>query len=194
MTPEIQINGRDASAPEPRMTLKWTANQLKTAMDEADVSIEQLMGSMTGLFASIRKIAEHTADTAVQGENAPVQKNDVRGVDDPAAGLNAAAITRYCDEAESQLQASIVALQFYDRLVQRVEHVQHSLNFVADDIMSPQSKDITDWHELFARLDSMYSEDQKQRINLDLNPNPSAHTPVPAAQPPAVTVSDIELF
>lgn len=179
MNGEFSIANPDSVAPEPGVTLKWTANQLHAAMDEADCSIEELMGAMTGLFAQITGIRDEA-------------NCDVKAAE-PEKVLEV--IRERCSDAEDLLRVCTVALQFYDRLSQRIEHAQRSLNFVADDMVPTNSASITDWHVLFSRLDSMYSEDQKQRINLHLS---SRDMPRVAAQASKILSpardTDIELF
>jgi hypothetical protein len=101
-----QVAGVDAT----RWMLGLAASQIDEALHEGDASIDALTGSITELMETVRCIDEHAEISfEISGlpEDSPLHRFDGRIVD--------------------YVQNVVMALQFYDRLSQRMRHVVEGL-------------------------------------------------------------------
>jgi hypothetical protein len=108
----------DTLAQEMRRFLELGAVQLDAAIKEADGRVSGLASAVSGLSTDSRMI-EQFAGELLSGEPASVEH--ARGQIGELAGRLAV-----------HAQAAITALQFYDKLVQRLTHVRDGLVIPAD--------------------------------------------------------------
>lgn len=160
-------------ARETARMLEIAAVQIATTLRESDAAIEDMIGAITSLSAGIRGLQQ------------------LDGTEDdgaPAAGIRAV-----CQQAERDMQRAVVAFQFYDRLTQRLSHVQVNLESLARVILSPTREHPALWEQLRQRASSVYSLEQEQQMYNALI-NGMAVTDLPKSVCNSGQDSDIELF
>jgi hypothetical protein len=89
--------------------------QIEAAMRDSDESVSVLTNSFTSMFNSLQAIG-------VAAKQLPA---------DPATQESRTAIDSNCAFVSHHVQQAIVAFQFYDRLVQRMDHVCRSIDSLA---------------------------------------------------------------
>ena len=105
---------------------------------------------------------------------------------------------RAVDKLQKQVNGSITQLQFYDRLVQHLKHVQDYLSAAAGELASrstedPQALDI--WNGLRDRLRTrLISEAQRQLLEVMLPPPEGADFDTGQARDELAAQGSVELF
>ena len=98
------------------LMLGLAIGQIEMAMRDSDESVSVLTDSFTSMFNSLQAIGEAArqlpADPATQEIRATIENNSTF--------------------VSNHVQQAIMAFQFYDRLVQRMEHVCRSIDSLAD--------------------------------------------------------------
>lgn len=102
------------------LMMELAGGQIEAAMRDSNSSVEVLTGSFTTMAGYMRMINETAMSLPDSGEGAAA-KADLLGA---------------ADHVTAMMRQAIVAFQFYDKLVQRLSHVNHSLaalsNLVGD--------------------------------------------------------------
>jgi hypothetical protein len=105
---------------------------------------------------------------------------------------------RAMDKLQKQVNGSITQLQFYDRLVQHLQHIQDYLSGAAGELASrstedPQALDI--WNGLRSRLRTrLISEAQRQLLDAMLPPPEGADFNSEQARDECAAQGSVELF
>lgn len=94
------------------LMLELSAVQIETAMKDSNASVEVLTNSFTSMAGYMRMISDTIQTLPDQGE-VGVAKQNLSGVSEHVSGM---------------VHQAIIAFQFYDKLVQRLDHVCHSLS------------------------------------------------------------------
>lgn len=128
--------------------LNLAVAQIDMAMRQSDDSIGALTNSFTAMVEHVNVI-NHSA-AKIQGD------------------VNADAvdsIQQNCREVTANMQHSIVAFQFYDKLSQRLDHVNHSIAWLAE-LVSDQSKlyNPAEWVSLQGKIRGRYSMREEQEM------------------------------
>lgn len=131
----------DSLAEEMRRFLELGAVQLDAAVKEADERVSALASAVSGLSTDARMI-EKLAGEVLSGDARQIEHARSQ-IDEAAARLSAHA------------QAAITALQFYDKLVQRLSHVRDGLVIPADRRDDCQSGG--EWEGMMDAVRSRYS-------------------------------------
>ena len=157
--------------------VKAVAAQVKMSLGESDDSIAMLVESISATVTSVRNIESqlNSLESAQPGE-------ELMSV-----------FEQSCKTAQVQLSQAFMALQFYDRLSQRLQHVEDNLIAVIDVMQSPDQQHGKLWEHLNSKLRSVYSREQEQHIT----GSAAAEGVGASAQKPgssAADESDIELF
>ena len=98
------------------LMLGLSIGQIEMAMRDSDESVSVLTDSFTSMFGSLQAIGE-------AAQHLP---------DDPASQEIRATIESNSAFVSNHVQQAIMAFQFYDRLVQRMDHVCRSIDGLAD--------------------------------------------------------------
>ena len=98
------------------LMLELAAGQIEAAMRDGNNSVETLTDAFTSLAGYVRGLTTELDALPESGELAPLK-----------SGLQAQA-----GMLGERVQQSIIAFQFYDKLVQRLAHVCHSLSALSD--------------------------------------------------------------
>ncbi len=125
--------------------LHLSVAQIEMAMRDGDDSVTALSNSFTSMIGNVNVIGQAADDL-------PDDDKQIKQT-----------IKDNCDTVSSRIQEVIVAFQFYDRLSQRLSHVNHSLeslaSLVADHarLFSPY-----EWRALQGQIRSKYSMQEEQ--------------------------------
>lgn len=127
--------------------LNLAVAQIAMAMQEGDDSVESLGRSFTEMVGQVEEIANEAT------------------VLDPASSVPAGRILERCAQVQSNIQQSIVAFQFYDRLSQRIDHVQHALEQLGE-LVGDTSRlyNPSEWQALQGAIRNRYSMREEQEM------------------------------
>lgn len=127
--------------------LNLAVAQIEMAMRDGDDSVNALSTSFTSMIGSVNAIARSIT----------VLPRDDRGVKD--------SIESDCATVTGQIQSAIIAFQFYDRLSQRLSHVNQSLAALSE-LVSDQTRiyEPPQWHALQQRIRSKYTMREEQEM------------------------------
>ena len=138
-------------ARETILMLGVAIGQIEVVMRDGDESV----GVLTNSFASM---VNAVAAISMALQSLP-DEEATRGVRE-TIGSN-------CELVTSQMQDAIVAFQFYDRMVQRLDHVCHTVDALADLIADPRRLHNPDeWVAIQEKIRSKYSI-ESERVMFD---------------------------
>lgn len=125
------------------------AGQVEAAMRESNSSVDVLTNTFTSLATVLQRI-----------EAAVATLPDALG-----DGLSKSDITRDTERVASDVHHAIVAFQFYDKLVQRLAHVCHSLDGLSG-LVSDRSRlfNPTEWVALQDQVRSKYTMTEERAM------------------------------
>ncbi len=131
------------------LMLELAAGQVEAAMRESNTSVEVLTDTFTSLAGTLQLI-----DAAV--ETLP---------DTVGNGLVKAEIRENTQLVSRKIHDSIVAFQFYDKLVQRLAHVCHGLEGLSE-VVSDQSRlfQPNEWVKLQEMIRSKYTMTEERAM------------------------------
>lgn len=154
---EVASRGTQAHAPdldwsqvrETVLMLELAAGQIEAAMKDSNASVEVLTDSFTTMAGQLRMIAD-TVGAPSGAAIAEETRAALRGGTENVAGL---------------VHQAIVAFQFYDKLVQRLAHVTHSLAALSELVASPgRLYNPTEWRGLQERIRAKYTMREEQAM------------------------------
>lgn len=93
------------------LMLELAAGQIEAAMRDGNASVEVLTDSFTSMAGYMRMMQEGLGTLPDEGPQAELKQQ----------------LLGSADQVANMVHGSIVAFQFYDKLVQRLSHVCHSL-------------------------------------------------------------------
>lgn len=128
---EDTLRGTRANAPdldwsqvrETVLMLELAAGQVEAAMRDSNTSVDVLTDTFTSMAGLMRIVQESAADLPDTPET-----TQIKGQLDDSIG-----------KVSDKVHQAIVAFQFYDKLVQRLAHVCHSLGSLSD-VVSDKAK------------------------------------------------------
>lgn len=98
------------------LMLEVAVAQIEMSMRDSDDSVEVLSNSFTSMIGQVKMIEQTAATLPESAETAEAKT----------------AISQSCATISEMMRATIVAFQFYDKLTQRLSHVNSSLGTLAD--------------------------------------------------------------
>lgn len=120
--------------------LHLSVAQIEMAMRDGDESVNTLSNSFTSMAGSVEVIAQAAQE-----------------LPEAAANLRGGILT-HCAKVSAQMHATIIAFQFYDMLSQRLSHVSHSLEAMAELLDDGQRLHSPfEWQALQQKIRSRYS-------------------------------------
>jgi hypothetical protein len=147
---DIQPRGTTAHTPdlnwsqvrETVLMLELAALQIEAAMKDSNASVEVLANSFTSMAGYLRTISD-TVQSLPETEEMAGVKQSLIGTSGQVSGM---------------VHQAIVAFQFYDKLVQRLSHVGHSLGALSD-LVADQRRlyNPHEWVGLQEKIRSKYS-------------------------------------
>lgn len=125
--------------------------QIETTLTDSSKSVDELSVTFTGMAQDARKVMS-LCEHADSSEKWDTQRNDIMA----ASG-----------QMHQQMQRAIVAFQFYDRLSQKLHHVNESLTHLGD-LISDTSRlyNPTEWNRIQQEIRSNYTM-ECERIMFD---------------------------
>lgn len=153
---EVKTAPSTANSPDPDWSqvretvrmLQLAAAQVDLALREGDDSVEALSNSFTSMVGSVSTIAAMAKGVECSGER-------------DASAIQT--IKQNCELVGTQMQAAIVAFQFYDRLSQQLTHVTHSLESLGELVGSQERLfNPYEWTGLQKKIRSRYSMQEEQ--------------------------------
>ena len=130
--------------------------QIKIAMREGDDSVDTLTHSFTSMTGNVNLIAQAAA--SLSGETAEVANIGEK-------------IEQNCRQVSDQMHSAIIAFQFYDKLSQRLDHVNGSLASLAELVEDQQRLyKPHEWKGLQENIRSFYTmPEEVEMFNAVLN-------------------------
>ena len=150
MTTNETLRGTSAHAPdlnwsqvrETVLLLELASAQIESAMKDSNTSVDVLTESFTSMAGTMRMMTETLAAMPAEGGDVETRQS----------------LLGAADHVSSMVHQAIIAFQFYDKLVQRLGHVTHSLGdlstLVGDQrrLFNPQ-----EWVDLQGRIRAKYT-------------------------------------
>lgn len=133
-----------------------TTWMLQMAIAQIDVSLQESDACVGDLVESVTEAA-----TAM----CSIIKDVPRLLEAEGKRRGGKSVSAQCEKVESSLQRAIVALQFYDRMSQRILHTREDLCVVAEALQGDEEQLVSLRNRLQKNLDSVYSADQKSYIS-----------------------------
>ncbi|AMN46289.1 hypothetical protein ACG33_04040 [Steroidobacter denitrificans] len=173
-------------------------SSLETRVRTDDWSPEQQIVRLLELCEAQIGAAMHDAETAIDtllqafnavSETSRSMRASAGELQDTLHLQGIGNLNRQFDAIRSQMNSAVIALQFHDKLTQRLDHVRHSLlrlaAFTCDRTQRSQRKQ---WDQLLISLRQLYRTEEEQQIFRRL-----IEDSVDSAAP-AEPQHDIELF
>lgn len=126
-----------------RQFLELGAAQLDAAVRESDTRVDVLAGTIGVLASDACDLKKLTSQLGANESGVP-----------PDA---AAQLRRLAESIDQQAQAAITALQFYDKLIQRLTHVRDGLAIPADSLAGVALSAVPIWSKLLEEVRARYS-------------------------------------
>jgi len=171
------------SATETAHMLKLCAAQIEDALKECDTAVEKLLEAFGAVIDDAQWFWRHASEAPSGRIIAP---------DDPTVTTETTARSA---RLVARANAAIQALQFHDRLTQRLGHVRHSLGclgeFVTDHDRSSQPDH---WEQLLKDLGKLYRTREEVAIFEAFERAPADRRQRRSDALPAPPASEIELF
>ncbi len=130
--------------------------QIEMAIREGDESVDTLTHSFTSMIGNVNVISEAAADL----DSEMAEDTSIRET-----------IERNCKQISDQMHLAIIAFQFYDKLSQRLDHVDDSLASLAELVEDQQRLfNPSAWKELQEKIRSHYTmPEEEEMFNAVLN-------------------------
>lgn len=162
LTPEDEVAasilcGSDDATPsswspeqETALLLDLCEAQMDAAMRDSDRSVDSLVNAFTELTQASTAISELSRQISAAGVATPVAGEE---------------LAQRCDAIGRQINEVVVAMQFYDKLSQRMGHVRHSLTTLAMFVCNrPQTQNRDHWVKLLASLRRLYRTAEERAV------------------------------
>lgn len=132
------------------LMLKLAAAQVEFSLKDGSNSVNALTDSFTSMAGSIKAIELSSAGL--------FEKYNVDEVDQSSVNVN-------CELVSGKMQQAIVAFQFYDTLVQRMDHVVNSLSKLSDLVSDPSRLySPVEWGALQEVIRSRYTMEKEREL------------------------------
>jgi hypothetical protein len=129
------------------LMLSLSAGQIEAAMRDSNASVDVLTDSFTSMAGHMRLISENIDSLRENAENEGTRQS-LQGA---------------TEQVSSMIHQAIIAFQFYDKLVQRLAHVSHSLSDLSG-LVSDMKRlyNPNEWVELQGRIKGKYSTEEER--------------------------------
>ena len=130
--------------------LNLAISHIEESMHVGEDSVDALTDSFTTMAGNIQSIQE-TMDELPESKNSAVHEE----------------IKIKCDSLKSQVHTAIMAFQFYDRMIQKLSHVSHSMDAMGELIVEPSKLfNPHEWIALQEKIRSRYTM-ESERVMFD---------------------------
>jgi len=130
-------------AGELRRFLELGAAQLDAAMRESDARVDKLAGAVTAVATDARELE--------------MQVQALESADPAQVQLARERIKQLAAQLDTDVQATVTSLQFYDKLIQRLTHVRDGLAIPSDSTVTSLDPARSDWNSMLEQVRSRYS-------------------------------------
>ena len=162
------------------LMLKLAAAQVEYSLKDGSNSVNTLTDSFTGMAGSIKAIELSTAELF---EKYNISESDQEVVVDS------------CQQVAGKMQQAIIAFQFYDTLVQRMDHVVNSLSSLGDLVSDPAKLySPIEWGVLQEAIRSRYTMERERELFDAILNGEDMMDVLEKMHTVATTDDDIELF
>ncbi len=187
------VSAADKPLADAALALSLSASQLELALRESDGPVDKLGSAIERLSAVVADLSRATDQDQVPGDAQSTGQSD-----DKAQWL--------AGRVQNEVAACIESLQFYDHLVQHINHVRDFLaahaelinaHLPADAKATAQaaSADQDAWESVRSRLrNRLISEEQKELFDLLVAPETRSPPPLAMFRPVSADESSVELF
>ena len=129
------------------LMLELSATQIDAAMKDSHASVNTLSLAFTSMAETLSRINDSIKSLPDNGEAGAVKK----------------AVTEDADHVTSMINQAIIAFQFYDKLVQRLDHVCLSLSNMGD-LVTDRSRlfNPDEWVKLQESIRAKYTTDEER--------------------------------
>ena len=132
------------------LMLKLAAAQVEFSLKDGSSSVNALADSFTSMAGSINAIELSSAGL--------FEKYQVEAADQSSVNEN-------CELVSGKMQQAIIAFQFYDTLVQRMDHVVNSLSSLSDLVSDPSRLySPVEWSALQDAIRSRYTMEKEREL------------------------------
>jgi len=132
------------------LMLKLAAAQVEFSLKDGTNSVNTLTDSFTSMAGSIKAIELSAAEL--------FEKYAVDNIDQST-------IKESCNQVSGKMQQAIIAFQFYDTLVQRMDHVVNSLSRLSDLVSDPaRLYSPIEWGALQEAIRSRYTMEKEREL------------------------------
>jgi len=132
------------------LMLKLAAAQVEFSLKDGSNSVNTLTDSFTSMAGSIKAIELSSANL--------FEKYNVDAADQSSVNEN-------CESVSGKMQQAIVAFQFYDTLVQRMDHVVNSLSRLSELVSDPSRLySPVEWGALQEVIRSRYTMEKEREL------------------------------
>jgi hypothetical protein len=130
-------------AAELRRFLELGAAQLDAAIRESDSRVDKLATAVTAVATDARELSAqvHALDSTDGVEVLQARER----------------IRQLATKLDTHVQATIMSLQFYDKLIQRLTHVRDGLAIPSDSTVTSLDPARSDWNAMLDQVRSRYS-------------------------------------
>ena len=130
-------------AAELRRFLELGAAQLDAAIRDSDAKVEALTAAVTAIASDARELQRqvHALDN---GSAAQVGQARER-------------ILQLAAQLDAQVQVTVMSMQFYDKLIQRLTHVSEGLAIPSDATGAERDPSRSDWNAMLEQVRSRYT-------------------------------------
>lgn len=151
-------NGSSASRPdldwsqvkETVLMLKLAAAQVEYSMRDGNKSVDVLTDSFTSMAGSMQAI-DAVVQELISQQDLGGEKRDI--------------MLQHCGSVSAKVQQAIMAFQFYDKLVQRIDHVVQSLSQLAELVGEPERLySPMEWQRLQMAIRDRYTMVQEREL------------------------------
>lgn len=132
------------------LMLKLAAAQVEFSMRDGSKSVDVLSDSFTSMASSMQAI-DVVVQQLISQQDLGGEKRDI--------------MVRHCESVSARVQQTIVAFQFYDKLVQRIDHVVQSLSQLAELVGEPSRLySPLEWQRLQLAIRDRYTMAQEREL------------------------------
>ena len=128
--------------------LKLAIAQIELSIHDSDQAVLDLIGSIMSITGAVCQINTIVDEGGILSKDTQ-WPNNLKGK------------TAFI---QNQIQQAVQAFQFYDRLSQRISHIEENLRAIADIMMKPDQQHPALWRDLEKKLSSIYSLEQEQTM------------------------------
>ena len=130
--------GAELSAAELRSFLELGAAQLESAMKDSDARVASLTSAVSHVVERLTEVHAIAAE--------------LNGDADPRCAALADRLSAVSAELELDARQAVVALQFYDKMIQRITHVRDGLTIHAEVIEAGPQQRSAAWNQLLEEV------------------------------------------